>query len=51
MTYRDKAKQNIDSHIATTKGVKRAPGKAKGGKEAAWAELKAFELFVNAAKA
>ena len=51
MTYKEKSKRSIDAHIATTKGVKRAPGKAKGRKEAAWSELKAFELFVNAAKA
>lgn len=50
MTYTQKARKNIDAHIATTKGVTKAPGKAKGKKEAAWSELKAFELLVNAAK-
>ena len=51
MTYKEQAKRSIDEYIATTKGVKRAKGGVKGRKEAAWTEVKAFELLVNAAKA
>ena len=50
MTYKEKAKRSIDAYIATTKGVTRAPGKVKGKKEAAWAEVKAFEMILEATK-
>ena len=50
MTYLEKAKKNIDEHITSTKGVKIASSKAKGRKESAWTELKAFEVLVNASK-
>ena len=51
MTYKEQTKHSIDAYITTTKGIKRAKGGAKGRKEAAWTELKTFELLVNAAKA
>lgn len=50
MTYTERSKKNIDAHIASTKGVKHSSGKIKGRREAAWTELKAFEVLVNASK-
>lgn len=50
MTYTQKARKNIDAHIASTKGVKRSSGKIKGRRETAWTELKALELLVKAAR-
>ena len=50
MTCIEKSKKNIDAHIASTKGVNRSSGKIKGRREAAWTELKAFEVLVNASK-
>ena len=50
MNYREKTKKSLDAYIQTTKGVKNSTGKAKGRKEAAWTEVKALEILVNAAK-
>lgn len=47
MTKQD-TKRSIDKHIRSTKGVKRAPGKMKGYREAAWSEILAFQKIMEA---
>lgn len=49
MTKQD-MKRNLDRHIRNTKGVTRTTGRKKGYREAAWSEVKALELLLNAAK-
>lgn len=49
MTKKD-TKRSIDKHIRSTKGVKRAPGKMKGYREAAWSEVLAFQKITEANK-
>lgn len=49
MTKRE-TKASIDRHIRNTRGVKRAPGKMKGHKEAAWLEVLAFQKIMDANK-
>lgn len=47
---KEETKRSIDKHIRSTKGVKRAPGKMKGHKEAAWLEVLAFQKIMDANK-
>ena len=47
MTKND-TKRSIDKHIRSTKGVKRAPGKMKGYREAAWSEVLALQKIMKA---
>lgn len=49
MTKQD-TRRSIDKHIKSTRGVKRAPGKMKGYKEAAWSEVLAFQKIMEANK-
>ena len=51
MTYKDKARRDIDAHIESTKGRKTATGKMKGSKEDAWREIVAFRAILEATKA
>ena len=43
-------KRNIDKHIRSTKGVKRAPGKMKGYRETAWSEVLALQKIMETNK-
>ena len=44
---KQQTKASIDKHIRGTKGVKRAPGKMKGYKEAAWREVLALQKITE----
>ena len=50
MTYKDKARRDIDRHIEKTKGQKTARGGMKGSKEAAWQEIVAFRAILEATR-
>ena len=45
MTYKEKARRDIDRHIARGTGGR---GKMKGSKPAAWAEVKALARIMEA---
>jgi len=50
MSYKEKSKKRIDAHVARTVGVTRSAGREKGRRAAAWAEVKALETLLQAAR-